>query len=199
MRCPNCNEELMENDHFCKRCGMPVQGTYTAGNQNSYGPAAGQPSYSPLNQWMNQTGSPFPAKTITKQAYWKIYDNKDAKSVVIAAVILTYIMAGLDIVIGIFSGFSLYWNWGYFIDGLVFLGLALGMHLAKSRVCAIIIAAYSFIGKIITLAGGLNSFSLSGWLIGIGFLVVQVIAVIKLFKFCEDWEMYRKQASRPYM
>ena len=71
------------------------------------------------------------------------------------------------------------------VDVMIVVGLGLGIHLAKSRACAVIITAYSIFNFIymILLAG-----MPGGWLI----IVCGVYSIIYTFKYQNAWNKYQQ-------
>lgn len=68
--------------------------------------------------------------------------------------VVAYVLVGLNVVVSLLVNV-----WGL-IDAAVLLGLTLGVHLKKSKGCAIALLVFSIVSCLITLIG---SGSLSGW------------------------------------
>lgn len=86
---------------------------------------------------------------MTKSEFWKNAVPKNVKGQVVTAAVFAYISAAMTLVLGFLTG-----NFLVLIDVLLVLGLGLGVHLAKSRVCAIILAAYFVLNKVLQWLGG---------------------------------------------
>lgn len=76
------------------------------------------------------------------------------------------------------------------VDGIVYILLGLGIHLGRSRVCAILCIVASGINVIyMSMING----RLSGWFI----LFVSIYTVIYTFKYHNAWNKYKKDGTLP--
>lgn len=119
-------------------------------------------------------------QNITSGEYYKSYvDEKMKKDLTILCVIM-YLGVGANVV----SGIMLMGNvWGV-IDGVLLLGLTLGIHLAKSRVCAIIILCYGVINFIM---GIIFDGQIVGWL----WIVYGIIALVHLNNMHKEYRKFK--------
>ncbi|MBR0467146.1 MAG: zinc ribbon domain-containing protein [Clostridia bacterium] len=123
--CTGCGTELPAGTVFCSNCGQAVSGQ----NTTQASPVQ-QQEYPQYNAQV--IGQPPQGQFISKKDYINNYIpsfKRDLKNVAIAC----YICAGLNGII------SLILNPLGIIDSLVLLGVTLGMHLGKSKTCAIIL------------------------------------------------------------
>lgn len=175
--CPTCNQPCEDNEVFCGNCGTNLlagsapQAPYQSPVQGGYAPNG---VYAPYN------AAP---RAATKKEFLNLPENKKIKSEINGAAIICYICAGITLIAGIASGsFPL-----ILIDVAVLLGLGLGIHLAQSRVCAIILLAYAAYSTIIVLV---QTGRLTGWLV----VIAAVIAVMYTFKAEKLWKQYQQGA-----
>lgn len=92
---------------------------------------------------------------ITKKEYFKKYAGESFYRDVKIAAIVAYICAGINAVVSLLAAPV------GLIDSVIFLGLALGMHIAKSKACAIGMLAYSIF---VVLVGLVINGAFGGWL-----------------------------------
>ncbi len=124
MFCSKCGAQHVQGAAFCSNCGqalMQAQAVNTYYNNSIYGnPATPQYSATVKRQYIS--------KREFRNNYVPTF-KKDIKSIAI----LCYVCAGLTGVVSLAVN-SLGW-----IDAILLLGVTLGMHLGKSKVCAIIL------------------------------------------------------------
>ena len=129
--CAKCGTALVDGGKFCPKCGHPA-GVPFAGTPRGTVPAG-----------------------VDKRTYFKQYADDSFYKGLRVAGILGYVCAGLNTVIAILlSPLGL-------VDSAIFLGLTLGMHLGKSKVCAWFMLGYAVFSTII---GLILSGQFSGWL-----------------------------------
>ena len=127
--CTNCGTEIPAGTAFCSNCGQAVS------VQNAtQTPPVQQQVYPQYNTQV--AGQPTQGQFISKKDYINNYIpsfKRDIRNVAIAC----YICAGLNAVI------SLILNPLGILDSLILFGITLGMHLGKSKVCAIILLVFA--------------------------------------------------------
>ena len=127
--CTGCGKEIPAGTAFCTNCGQAVL------NQSAtQAPPVQQQVYQQYNA--QTAGQPPQGQFIRKKDYINNYIpsfKRDVKNVAIAC----YICAGLNAII------SLIINPLGILDSLILLGITLGMHLGKSKVCAIILLVFA--------------------------------------------------------
>lgn len=162
MQCYQCSTQFADGMAACPTCGMPVS------NQSLEG---GQP-YS-YNQ------------NLSKKEFLHHPNMDKCRKNINGSATTLYACAVLSLVVGIiFSSFSVV------IDVALIVGLGLGIHLAQSRVCAILICIYGAINTItITITNGRPG----GYLI----MIAAVCAVIATFQFQKAWDNYKKTGILP--
>lgn len=102
---------------------------------------------------------------ITKKEYFEKYAGESFYRDIKIAAIVAYICAGINAVIAIAL------NPLALLDSVILVALALGLHLKKSKACAIAITVYA---AFVMVLGLVTSGSVSGWM----WLVVGVISLI---------------------
>lgn len=157
--CNICGNQMPSDASFCPVCG---QQRVTAAQQ-SYGytnQACADPSAVSRKEFINNYIQPSLKKNITSVA------------------VLCYICAGITFVVSCFM------NLYGIIDAVILAGLALGMHLAKSRVCAFLILVFSIIEFILSLTAG--SFPI--W-----WLVAGIMAVVTFNKIEKQYKQFKSR------
>lgn len=117
-------------------------------------------------------------KAATKKEFLKLPENKKIRKEINGAAIICYICAGITLLVSLATG-----SFSSIVDVVILVGLGLGIHLAKSKVCAIILTVYGAINMIIiTAANG----SLGGWLP----LAAGIFALVYTIKLSKAWKAY---------
>ena len=91
---------------------------------------------------------------------------------------MAYVCAAISLVAGL-----LIQNYLIVIDVALIVGFALGIQIAKSRACAVLLLVYSCISTILTL---ISTGQIAGWWL----IVVGVWAVMGTFNFHKDYQKY---------
>lgn len=131
--CAKCATPIAPNGRFCPKCGHPVGAPIVQTGIESTIPAGVQ---------------------ITKQEFYKKYAGEKFKRELRVAAIIGYVLVGINLLVSILM------NPYGLIDCAVLLGLLLGMHLGRSKGCAIALLAYSIFSSIV---GMVSSGTLTGW------------------------------------
>lgn len=125
------------------------------------------------------------ARPLSKKEFLKHPNlTKCYKNIKESAIIL-YVCAVLSLAIGFFTG-----NYSVIIDVILIIGLALGIHLAQSRACAVCICVYSVINVIVTT---IENGRLGGYLI----LIAAIYAIKATFQFQKAWKNYQQTGQIP--
>ncbi|MBQ9148698.1 MAG: hypothetical protein IJX69_03935 [Oscillospiraceae bacterium] len=124
-----------------------------------------QPQYQPYNPQPVDDYKPIPVgQVVSMGEYRRHYTPKSFRKQVRTTCIVGYVFTGINLIMAIaFNPFV-------FIDVVILLGLLLGIHLGKSKGCAIGMIVYSTISMILSLAQG----TFGGWLwlaVGVGMLI----------------------------
>lgn len=130
--CTNCGTRLPKSSAFCTSCGHPV-------GQNQYGQklSGAQSPYTAMTPPAGQ----FVSKKEFINKYAQPFLRKDLKTIAITC----YVCAGATFLVSCFI------NPLGIIDALLLLGLTLGMHLGRSKVCAILIFVLSCIEVLLSI------------------------------------------------
>lgn len=115
----------------------------------------------------------------TKKEFLALPQNHKLRSQLRAAAIICYVCAGLTLVMGL-----MFMMITSLFDVALLVGFGLGIHLAQSRVCAILLAVDAGINMIL---GLIVNGSLNGWLIA----VAAVFAIICTFQLEKQWKAYQ--------
>lgn len=178
MICPKCGTPAEDpNASFCSVCGSPLAETTPA-----------RPAEQPVHGAENaaqQNNPAMPPAGLTRSEFYKEYAPKAARSNIIAAGVLSYISAALTLVLA----FAIMFNPFVLVDFAIVLGLGLGVHIGKSRVCAILLMAYAVYNTIFFLV---TSGNFAGWLI----LIAGLCAILGTFSFAKAWEEYKGSLSQ---
>lgn len=181
MICTNCGTYVEDGKTNCPSCGAPVM---TGGEMSQPGMYMGQNVNGPVNMGGFQSGYSEPG--LSKKEFYKHPNMSRVSKQIKSCGICMYVLAGLNLVFyalteDIFSAvFSL----------ILMLGLGLGIHLAQSRVCAIILTIY---GGLNTIVAVITTGMLGGWMI----LVVGICGINYTFKFQKAWKQYKETGIVP--
>lgn len=122
---------------------------------------------------------------MTKKEFLKLPALEKQRKNILTSAIILYVCAAATLILGILSG-----NFGVFLDVAILLGFGLGIHLAQSRACAVIVCIYGVVNVLYAL---LTTGSLGGWLI----LVAAIDALPHTFKFHKAWTEYQQTGVIP--
>lgn len=196
MICEKCGQWIEDGSKTCGKCGAPVGVNNAAvDSTGNAAPNGGQPGVGSFNAGQPGTvqqaaggyyanGMQGGQPLMTKEEFDKHPNIASVRSQIRGAGIICYVVAGISLVISVISG-GVLGIIDVLLDVLLLVGLGLGVQLAKSRVCAIILTVYGVFNTIIvTLQNG----ALGGWWV----LLAGIYAVIYTFKYQGAWEEYRK-------
>ncbi len=179
--CNGCGSQMPEGTLFCSVCGQK-RSDMNAQNAPS-------PSTSPYQQFepqtsrytSNETYTPSAGYPVSRKEFISKYAQPSLRKNITSIAILCYICAGLTFIV------SCLFNPLGIIDALILAGLALGMHLAKSNVCAILILILSIIEVLLSLVSGSFPF----W-----WLIAGVSAVITFSKIEKQYKGFIANGNR---
>ena len=163
MFCTNCGTKLEPGVSICANCGQAVASTAASPQAISQTRILenSQPPYTDLSV---QMPTPPSDRYISKRDFRNNY-VPSFKSNLRSIAILCYVVAGINAVIAIaFNPITI-------IDSLILLGFTLGMHLGKSKVCAVLLL---ILGCIELIMGFIADSAASGAL----WLIAGIIAVV---------------------
>lgn len=122
-------------------------------------------------------------KQLTKAEFLNLPAMKSCKSNIISCGIALYVFGVINIGVHIYLG-------NLPIDGIILILLGLGIHLGKSRVCAVICTIYGSFNVIyMTMTTG----RISGWWI----LLAAIYAITYTFRYHSAWNKYKKNGTMP--
>lgn len=132
-----------------------------------------------------QFGGGYGSAPMTKKEFLKHPNLKKCSSSIKSSAIILYVCGALSLVLGIIAG-----NFMVIIDIAIVVGLGLGIQLAQSRVCALLILAYSVFNTIYMIV---STGRAGGYLI----LLAAIYAVIATFQFQKAWKNYQQTGVLP--
>lgn len=184
MQCLHCQTQFPDNMSVCPNCGAP------AGNPAPQGqPFNGQMPNQPFNgQMPNQqfNGQPYGSgPKLSKKEFLKHPNLKKVAGNIKGSAITLYVCAAISLVVALIGN-----NLSSLLDVFIILGLALGIQLAQSRACAIIVCVYSVFNIVIMF---ISSGTFGGWLI----LLAAIYAIIATSKFQKAWKEYQQTGILP--
>ena len=125
---------------------------------------------------------------MSKKEFWKKGLPAKTRGEIVTGAVFAYISAAITAVVAVlFLPLSL-------IDAALTLGLGLGLHLARSRVCGIVLSVYFIWSKIVMVANG--SAKSIGWM-GIVMIVAFVTATVGAFQYQKLWKQYQNDEYTP--
>lgn len=146
--CNGCGNYLPENAQFCTVCGRKRLDTNIE-NTISQSTSSCQQTVPQTNYYAHAEASVPPVGfPISKKEFINKYAQPSLRKNITSIAILCYVCSGLTFIVS-----CIFNPWGI-IDALILLGLALGMHLAKSKVCAILILILSIIEVLMSIVSG---------------------------------------------
>lgn len=173
MFCSKCGKELNSTAENCPYCGAPVEAkeaqvieqTPQAEHQNvSDGGENAQPQgqyystapeYEAPKQDFNAPHQDYffsnipddiDRSSVSKKEYINKYAPANLRKSINSISIACYVLCGISIIGGLIMGSG----WYVLIDAVILLAPVLGMHIAKSKVCAVILLVISIIECVLT-------------------------------------------------
>lgn len=177
--CTSCGAQMPDGTLFCSVCGQKREVVQSAPSNNTYvQEQQPQPQYT--NPFDAQATATYPpaGQYVSRKEFIEKYVQPSLRKNIKSISILCYVCAGLTFLMSIAV------NPYGIIDALVLLGFALGMHIAKSRVCAILILILSILEVILSLIVGAFPF----W-----WLIAGISAVITFNKIEKQYKEFLKR------
>ena len=171
-RCPACGASLTFGSQSqqldCTNCGNSFPESAAAPQQvySVYDPVAAA-AYTP--------------RVTTKKEFLKLPENKKMRGEISGAAIICYVCAGITL----FAGIAMDLFPAVLIDVAILVGMGLGIHLAQSRACAIILLGYSLLNLVLSI---IQTGKPAGYLV----VIAAVLAVIYTFKAEKAWKEYQQ-------
>lgn len=174
--CTACGTQMPEGTTFCSVCGQKRI------NSNVHGavPQSTMPNqqvFSQMSSFNNFDSTPLPpaGTPVSRKEFINKYAQPSLRKNITSIAILCYVCAGLTFIVScLLNPFGI-------IDALALGGLALGMHLAKSKVCAILILVLSIIEVIMSLIVGMFP---------VWWLVAGILAVVTFSKIDKQYKQF---------
>lgn len=200
MQCKSCGAPYPDSNSFCPHCGQPneLQGNpqnYGQPNQfQGYPQNYGQPNqfqsypqnFGQPNQYQNAYPGGAPSgPPMTKQQFFKLPGMRQSRVSLNGAACLAYVCVGFTLILALLS------NPLSVLDAAILLGLALGMHLGRSRACAFVMLGYSIINVIFMLK---VTRTFGGWFI----VLAAIMGCIATCQMHAAYKNYRQTGFTPY-
>ena len=176
--CNGCGNQLPEGALFCSVCGQ--RRTQVAPSATTQTHQANHNNIPQSNTSNYNTENPLPPSgyPVSRKEFINKYAQPSLKKNITSIAILCYVCAGLTFVV------SCLLNPLGIIDALVLAAFALGMHLAKSKVCAILILILSIVEVLLSLVAGSFPF----W-----WLIAGISAVITFNKIEKQYKAFLRR------
>lgn len=156
----------------CMNCGTELEGNVAVCPFCGQAAPAAEPSQEQHD-----------GRLLTKAEFGKLPAMKSCMSNINSCGIVLYILGVLNIALQIYMK-------NFPLDGIILILFGLGIHLGKSRICAVLCAAYGTFNLIYMI---MTTGRVAGWWI----LLVAVDALIYTFKYRSAWNRYRKEGVLP--
>lgn len=168
--CTNCGIQLTQGVAFCSNCGIALSNNKVQSNI----------SYDKTSQIMrSQVQKPI---LVSRKDFVEKYAQPSYKRDVKNIAILCYVCAGINALIALaFYPIAI-------IDSLLLVGFTLGMHLGKSKLCAIFLLILSCIEM---LAGIITSGAVSGFL----WVIAGIWAVVTFNKIEKAYKVFQSSTN----
>lgn len=121
----------------------------------------------------------------TKKEYRKNYTSAQMKKNLKTWSIFAYVLVGVNVLLAVFV------DWTILLDAAILLGLTLGVHVGKSKGCAIALLVYSILSCLIAL---IMNGSPSGW----WWIVLAVSYITTFKKIDEEYANWSKAQTDAY-
>ncbi len=178
MICQSCGRANEQGARFCKSCGAPLESNVDAQQNN----AAGYQQNNMGFQQYDMSGNMNVGTTrMTKEEFNQCANIKPITKNITIAAIITYVVGVISLITNVILGGNIFG----LVDVIIVIGLGAGIHIAKSRACAVVLLVYSVVNMIyMLLLAGMPG----GWLI----LVCGIYAAIYTFKYQNAWQRYQQ-------
>ena len=125
---------------------------------------------------------------MTKKEFWKNEAPQKIKSQILTAVTWGYISAALTVIYAVMV------NPLMLIDVVFGLTLTIILHVAKSRICAVMLTIYFIYSKIVQISEGGSK---GGYFLAIVIIIAYGASVIGTFKYQKLWKQYKNGSYTP--
>lgn len=188
MLCNKCGKELNSGDAFCTGCGTAVniQNTVEQSAVNNDNQTQGTyystvQAEGPVNGPTIGIPTDIDRKSVSKKEFINKYASPVFKKNINSISIACYALSAISVAVNLAMGSDFY----FLIDTVVVLAVVLGMHLGKSKICAILLLVISIAECI------LSSISLgrpAGW----WWIIISIYAVSSFKKIDKEYKEFIK-------
>ena len=150
MICKSCGRANELGARFCKSCGAPLESNESMQQNNTN---QSENVCQQNNQYVMPESMYSGTTRMTKKEFNECANIKSITKNITAAAIIAYVIGAITFIVNVVMA----GNIAGLVDVMIVVGLGLGIHLAKSRACAVIITAYSifnFIYMRVKVGGG---------------------------------------------
>lgn len=181
--CTNCGTKIPASAVFCSVCGYKRPEVATNVSASSLGNISNSPQtqmpYDAQTTYTAQNNTQYPpsGQPVSKKEFIDKYADPSIKKGIKSSAITCYVCAGINFLVAVAL------NPVGILDSLILLGLALGMHLGRSKVCAILILILSAIEMIIGIA-------LTGTPSGYLWLIAGIASVVAFSKVDKQYKQF---------
>ena len=188
MFCDKCGKELNSGDAFCTECGTAVSRQDTVEQPDANQDVQSQGTYFSTIQAEGPVNGPtigiptdIDRKSVSKKDFINKYASPVFKKNINSISIACYALSAFSVIVNLVMGSDLY----FLIDTVIVLAVVLGMHLGKSKLCAILLLIISIAECIFTtIAYG----RLAGW----WWIVISIYAVSYFRKIDKEYKEFIK-------
>ena len=164
MICKSCGRANEQGAKFCKSCGAPLEGWADVQQNNKVGYQQKNMGYQQYDMSGNMN---FGTTRMTKEEFNQCANIKTIIKNITIAAIITYVIGAISLITNVILGGNIFG----LLDVIIVIGLGVGVHVAKSRACAVVLLVYSVFNMIyMLLLAGMPG----GWLI----LVCGIYAIL---------------------
>ncbi len=148
MICKSCGRANEQEARFCKSCGAPLengadvqQNNMSYQQNNNIGYQNNNMGYQQYNMSENMN---YGTTRMTKEEFSQCANIKPITKNITAAAIIAYVVGVISLITNVILGSNIFG----LLDVIIVIGLGVGIHMAKSRVCAVVLLVYSVFNMI---------------------------------------------------
>lgn len=172
MFCPKCGKELENGAAFCGYCGASLKA------EPQYGSYYQQPAPEAA------AAVEIDRQKVSKKEFIENYASQPLRKSINSISVVCYALAAISAVTGV----TMTHNFYALIDAAILLALTLGMHLGKSKICAILLLIVSIIECVLTT---IMLGTISGW----WWIVAGISAVSSFVKLDKEYNLFLLQSA----
>ena len=141
MICKSCGRANEQGAKFCKSCGAPLEGGVDVQQNNKVGYQQKNMGYQQYDMSGNMN---FGTTRMTKEEFNQCANIKTIIKNITIAAIITYVIGAISLITNVILGGNIFG----LLDVIIVIGLGVGVHVAKSRACAVVLLVYSVFNMI---------------------------------------------------